>query len=280
MRFDKVRAVQDATGKRRLESTGEPPVFMACDEVLLAVGQMNAFPWIEPDAGIDFDGQGLPVLDPQTLQSSLPRVFFGGDAAFGPRNIITAVAHGHEAAISIDLFCQGQSLHERPVPQVNLAGQKMGVHDWLYHNQIAETERQAVPMLAKAKTLKDRLLEVELGFDQQVGQAESLRCLNCDVQTVFRADLCIECDACVDACPESCINFVDNGTEEDLRIRLKAPATNLGQRLYVSGPLPTGRVMVKDENVCLHCSICAERCPTSAWEMQKFLYHSAQAGQP
>jgi len=280
MRFDKVRAVQDAAGKRRLESTGEPPVFMACDEVLLAVGQLNAFPWIEPDAGIDFDDQGLPVLDPRTLQSSLPRVFFGGDAAFGPRNIITAVAHGHEAAISIDLFCQGTSLHKRPAPQVNLAGQKMGVHDWLYHNQIAETERQTVPMLAKAKTLKDRLLEVELGFDQQVGQTESLRCLNCDVQTVFRADLCIECDACVDACPESCINFIDNGTEEDLRTRLKAPATNLGQSLYVSGPLPTGRVMVKDENVCLHCSICAERCPTSAWEMQKFLYHSAQAGQP
>ncbi len=279
MRFDKVRAVQDAAGKRRLESTGEPPVFMPCDEVLLAVGQMNAFPWIEPDAGIDFDDQGLPVLDPRTLQSSLPQVFFGGDAAFGPRNIITAVAHGHEAAISIDLFCQGKSLLERPVPQVNLAGQKMGVHDWLYHNQIAETERQTVPMLAKAKTLKDRLLEVELGFDQKVGQAESLRCLNCDVQTVFRADLCIECDACVDACPESCINFIDNGTEEDLRTRLKAPATNLGQSLYVSGPLPTGRVMVKDENVCLHCSICAERCPTSAWEMQKFLYHSAQAGQ-
>nr|WP_319586992.1 FAD-dependent oxidoreductase [uncultured Desulfobulbus sp.] len=280
MRFDRVRAVQDAAGKRRLESTGEPPVFMACDEVLLAVGQMNAFPWIEPDAGIHFDAQGLPVLDPHTLQSSLSQVFFGGDAAFGPRNIITAVAHGHEAAISIDLFCQGTSLHERPAPQVNLAGQKMGVHDWLYHNQIAETERQAVPMLAKAKTLKDRLLEVELGFDQQVGQTESLRCLNCDVQTVFRADLCIECDACVDACPESCINFIDNGTEEELRTRLKAPATNLGQSLYVSGPLPTGRVMVKDENVCLHCSICAERCPTSAWEMQKFLYHSAQAGQP
>ena len=280
MRFDKVRVVQDATGKRRLESTGEPPVFMACDEVLLAVGQLNAFPWIEPDAGIDFDAQGLPVLDPRTLQSSLPQVFFGGDAAFGPRNIITAVAHGHEAAISIDLFCQGTSLHERPAPQVNLAGQKMGVHDWLYHNQIAETERQTVPMLAKAKTLKDRLLEVELGFDQKVGQTESLRCLNCDVQTVFRADLCIECDACVDACPESCINFVDNGTEEDLRTRLKAPAKDLGQSLYVSGPLPTGRVMVKDENVCLHCSICAERCPTSAWEMQKFLYYSAQAGQP
>jgi ferredoxin len=165
------------------------------------------------------------------------------------------------------------------VPQVNLAGQKMGVHDWLYHNQVAETERQAVPMMSKAKSLKDRLLEVELGFDRQIGQAESLRCLNCDVQTVFHAAECIECDACVDACPESCINFVDNGSEEALRTRLRAPAQNLGQDLYVSGPLPTGRVMVKDENVCLHCGICAERCPTSAWEMQKFFYQSAQAGQ-
>lgn len=280
MHFDRVAPGIDSQGKQRLQSTGEEPVFIPCDEVLLAVGQLNAFPWIEPDAGILFDDQGLPVLDPHTLQSSLPRVFFGGDAAFGPRNIITAVAHGHEAAISIDLFCQGKPLRQRPDPRVSLAGQQMGVHDWLYHNQVIDTERQAVPMLAKAKTLKDRLLEVELGFDQKVGHNEALRCLNCDVQTVFRAELCIECDACVDACPESCINFVDNGTEEDLRTRLKVPATNLSQSLYVSGPLNTGRVMVKDENVCLHCSVCAERCPTSAWEMQKFLYHSARAGQP
>lgn len=280
MRFDRVQPVHDAAGKRRLVSTGEPPVFMPCDEVLLAVGQLNAFPWIEPDVGITFDDQGLPVLDPRTLQSTLPQVFFGGDAAFGPRNIITAVAHGHEAAISIDLFCRGKALLDRPAPQVTLAGQQMGVHDWLYHNQVVETQRQAVPTVSKAKTLKDRLLEVELGFDRQVGQAEALRCLNCDVQTVFRADLCIECDACVDACPESCINFVDNGSEEDLRTRLKAPAANLTQSLYVSGPVASGKVMVKDENVCLHCSICAERCPTAAWEMQKFLYHSAQAGQP
>jgi ferredoxin len=265
MQFEKVR--------------GETPVFIECDEVLLAVGQMNAFPWIEADAGIVFDQWGLPVLDPLTLQSSLPKVFFGGDAAFGPRNIITAVAQGHQAAISIDLFCQGKPVSQRPAPQVHLAGQKMGVHDWLYHNQVAETERQAVPVLAKAKTLKDRLLEVELGFDRKIGQTESLRCLNCDVQTVFNAGECIECDACVDACPESCINFVENGSEEDLRTRLRAPAQDLGQSLYVSVSLPTGRVMVKDENVCLHCGICAERCPTSAWEMQKFLYQSAQAGQ-
>ncbi|MGD9946942.1 MAG: FAD-dependent oxidoreductase [Desulfobulbus sp.] len=279
MRFDRVQAVWDESGKRHLCSTGEEPIFLPCDEVLLAVGQLNAFPWIEADAGVEFTPQGLPKLDPQTLQSTHAQVFFGGDAAFGPRNIITAVAHGHEAAISIHLLCQGHSLDERPAPRVNLAGQKMGVHDWLYHNQVSETNRQAVPMLAKAKTLKDRLLEVELGFDRQIGQTESLRCLNCDVQTVFHADLCIECDACVDACPESCINFVDNGPEEELRSRLKAPASNLQQSLYVSGPLSTGRVMVKDENVCLHCGICAERCPTSAWEMQKFLYHSAQAGQ-
>lgn len=280
MRFEKMHNVTEASGKQRSKPTGEPPVLLPCDEVLLAVGQVNAFPWIEPDAGIAFDKDGLPVLDSRTMQSSLPHVFFGGDAAFGPRNIITAVAQGHEAAISIDLYCQGKPLSARPAPQVNLAGQKMGVHDWLYHNQIVETERQPVPMLAKAKTLKDRLLEVELGYDLQIGQTESLRCLNCDVQTVFRADLCIECDGCVDACPESCINFVDNGSEEELRTRLKAPANNLEQSLYVSVPLPTGRVMVKDENVCLHCSICAERCPTSAWEMQKFIYHSAQAGQP
>ncbi|MDY0390945.1 MAG: FAD-dependent oxidoreductase [Desulfobulbus oligotrophicus] len=280
MRFDRVRAVYNDQGQRQLLSTGEEPVFLPCDEVILAVGQLNAFPWIEPDAGIVFNEKGLPVLDPLTLQSSLDQVFFGGDAAFGPRNIITAVAHGHEAAISIDLFCQNRPLDQRPAPQVNLAGQQMGTHDWLYDNKVTDTERQAVPMVAKAKTLKDRLVEVELGFDTEVGHDEALRCLNCDIQTVFHAELCIECDACADACPVSCINFVDNGTEEDLRTRLKAPAANRSQALYVSAPLGTGRVMVKDENVCLHCSICAERCPTAAWEMQKFFYQSARAGQP
>ena len=280
MRFERVRAVCGAAGGRRLEPIGEPPVFMACDEVLLAVGQLNAFPWIEPDAGIELNRQGLPVLDPVTLQSSHPRVFFGGDAAFGPRNIITAVAHGHEAAISIDLLCQGKPLHERPSPRVMLAGQQMGVHDWLYHNQTSEAARQAVPMAAKTKTLKDRLLEVELGYDPEAGRTEALRCLNCDVQTVFLASACIECDACVDACPESCINFVDNDIEEELRSRLRAPADNLAQSLYVAGPVASGKMMVKDENVCLHCSICAERCPTAAWQMQKFFYQAAQAGQP
>lgn len=278
MHFERVEARYDDQGKRTLVPTGEPLVFMECDEVLIAVGQLNAFPWIEEDVGIEFDEWGLPVLKEGTFQSSLEHVFFGGDAAFGPKNIITAVAHGHEAAISIDLFCRGEFLAVRPLPKVHLEGQKMGVHDWLYHNQIDDEHRQAVPMMDKAKSLKDRLLEVELGFDQVVGHTETLRCLNCDVQTVFRFEECIECDACVDSCPERCINFVDNGTEEELRIRLLAPAKQLDQDLYVSDVLPTGRVMVKDENVCLHCGICAERCPTSAWEMQKYTYKIPLAG--
>ncbi len=279
MRFEKVRAEYDQDGKRRLISTKEPPVFMACDEVLLAVGQLNTFPWIEQDLGLEFDKLGLPVLNAVTFQSSIDKLFFGGDAAFGPKNIITAVAHGHEAAISIDLFCHGKTLSARPAPSVNLAGQKMGFHDWLYDNQIADTQRQVVPMVEKVKSLKDRLLEVELGFDQEIGNKEAMRCLNCDVQTVFTALECIECDACVDACPELCITFTTNGSEDDLRSRLLAPAKNRDQALYVSEPVATGRVMVKDENVCLHCGICAERCPTSAWEMQKFIYICAKAGE-
>ncbi len=280
MRFEKVSTQYDEDGKRKLVPTGEPPVLMECDEVLLAVGQLNGFPWIEEDSGIVFNEKGLPVLDPDTLQSSRDNVFFGGDAAFGPSNIITAVAHGHKAAISIDLLCNGKDLKkDRPGPKVNLAGQKMGVHDWLYHNQIADDHRQLVPVVEKAKSLRDRLLEVELGFDQQVGKKEAYRCLNCDVQTVFSFAECIECDACVDACPERCINFIENWPEEELRKRLNAPADNQEQSLYVSDVLPTGRVMVKDENVCLHCGICAERCPTSAWEMLKYSYLSPQAGQ-
>jgi len=279
MHFEKVEPRYDDQGKRTLVPTGEPHVFMECDDVLLAVGQLNAFPWIEEDLGIEFDQWGLPVLKERTFQSSLPNVFFGGDAAYGPKNIITAVAHGHEAAISIDLYCQGRPVTERPQPQVNLTGQKMGVHDWLYHNQIDDEERQVVPVADKAKSLRDRLVEVELGFDQKVGYKETMRCLNCDVQTVFYFEECIECDACVDACPERCINFTENGTEEDLRKRLNAPAKELSQSLYVSEVLPTGRVMVKDENVCLHCGICAERCPTSAWQMEKFIYKTPVAGQ-
>lgn len=277
MKFDRVTPVYASDGKRTLVSTGEDPVFFACDEVLLAIGQQNAFPWIEPDCGIDFNAQGLPVLDPVTFQSTLPAVFFGGDAAFGPGNIILAVAQGHHAAISIDKFCRNEDLTRRPAPEVSLAGQKLGFHDWIYDAEITEDLRQIVPTADKAKTLKDRLLEVELGFPLKTGKTEAKRCLNCDVQTVFDASLCIECDACVDACPTSCINFTDNGDEAELRERLLMPARNTAQDLYVSPALPTGRVMVKDENVCLHCGMCAERCPTTAWDMVKYTYKSPLA---
>jgi len=278
MSFEKVTPVYDEQGKRKLVPTGEEPVILECDEVLLAIGQQNAFPFIEPESNIAFNDYGLPELDPVTLQSSVPNVFFGGDSAFGPGNIIIAVAHGHEAAISIDLLCRGEDLHNRPEPEVTLAGQKLGFHDWLYDSHVTEDERQLVPMVDKAKSLRDRLIEVELGFAQQSGKVEAKRCLNCDVQTVFDGGLCIECDACVDACPTSCINFIENAEEEELRQQLLVPATNKEQSLYVSDILSTGRVMVKDEDVCLHCGMCAERCPTAAWEMIKYVYKSAKAG--
>ena len=278
MLFDKVEPQFDKDGNRKLVSTGDEPVHFACDEVLLAIGQQNAYPFIGPECGISFNEKGLPELDPITLQSSVPSIFFGGDSAFGPGNIIIAVAHGHQAAISIDLLCRGESLHQRPEPEVSLAGQKLGFHDWLYDSNVTEDERQIVPMVEKAKSLRDRLVEVELGFALKTGKTEAKRCLNCDVQTVFDGGLCIECDACVDACPTSCINFIENGEEEELREGLLVPARNFYQSLYVSETLPTGRVMVKDENVCLHCGMCAERCPTAAWEMIKFVYKSAQAG--
>ncbi|MGI6638796.1 MAG: FAD-dependent oxidoreductase [Desulfobulbus sp.] len=279
MRFQQVRAEYDEKGRRRLVPLEKEPIFMPCDEVLLAVGQLNAFPWIEEGLGIDFNEQGLPVLGPGTYQSTLPQVFFGGDAAYGPKNIITAVAHGHEAAISIDLFCQGLPLDLRPNSSFSLSSQQMGRQDWLYNNQVSDTQRQAVPTAPKAKTLRDRLVEVELGFDRDHGRKESYRCLNCDVQTIFYAQECIECDACADACPLTCISFVPDGPEEELRTRLRAPAGNTAQALYISGPLATGKVMVKDENLCVHCGICAERCPTSAWQMQKFFYQTPRAGQ-
>jgi ferredoxin len=278
MRFDRVEPRYDDKGRRSLISTGEEPVFMACDEVLLAVGQKNAFPFIERDIGLAFDDRGLPVVDTVTLQSTILKVFFGGDAAFGPRNVITAVAHGHQAALSIHLFCQGKDLNERPRPDVNLASQQMGIHDWVYDSHVTDDDRQKVRMEDKVKSIQDRLIEVELGFDHDRGQREAKRCLNCDIQTVFEVSTCIECDACVDICPVSCINFIENGEEEDLRSRLLIPAHNPEQSLYVSSELPTGRVMVKDENVCLHCGLCAERCPTSSWEMVKFVYTAPQAG--
>ena len=276
--FEKVRAEYDDQGRRRLVPSGEPDQHFECDDVLVAVGQENAFPWIERDIGLTFDDGGLPRVDRVTMGSSLPNVFFGGDAAFGPKNIIWAVAHGHDAAISIDRFCQGQDVADRPAPGVTLVSQKMGIHEWSYDNDISNDERFRVPLRDKAAALKDVRLEVELGFDKGLGYAEAQRCLNCDVQTVFAEPLCIECDACVDICPMDCITFTTDGAEPALRQRLKAPALNLDQDLYVSAALKTGRVMVKDEDVCLHCGLCAERCPTGAWDMQRFTLEMTHAG--
>ena len=278
MEFEKVRVEFDENNRRKLVPTGEPLARFDCDDVLIAIGQENAFPWIERDIGLEMDQWDCPVLDKKSFQSSLPHVFFGGDAAFGPENIITAVAHGHQAAISIDLYCQGKSVtDERPGPAVNLTSQKMGIHEWSYDSGISNDVRQLVPHMEKGKALSDRKLEVELGFSTDIGFQEAQRCLNCDVQTVFTEVKCIECDACVDICPMDCISFVENQEEDQLRVGLTAPAGNLAQDLYVSEQLKTERVMVKDENVCLHCGLCAERCPTSAWDMQKFLYSVAKA---
>jgi len=279
MHFEKVEAEYDENGKRSLVPTGEDLVFMEADDVLMAIGQENAFPWIERDLGIEFDKWDMPVVDELTFQSTNEKVFFGGDAAFGPENVITAVAHGHQAAVSIDLFCRGEDVRSRPAPGVTLSSQKMGVHEWSYDNAIETDQRQDVPWAPLEEVLADRKKEVELGFDRGTGYTEAERCLNCDVQTVFNEVRCIECDACVDICPTDCITFTGNGEEEELRNRLSAPAGNLAQDLYVSADLPTTRVMVKDENVCLHCGLCAERCPTTAWDMQKFLYNVSKAGQ-
>ncbi len=278
MSFEKVRAEYDAKGRRNLVPTGEPEVVVECDEVLIAVGQENAFPWIERDIGLRFDGHGMPQLDPVTLQSSLPHVFFGGDSALGPKNIIWAVAQGHDAAISIDKFLNGQDIAVRPPPGVTLVSQKMGIHEWSYDNDIANEARHKVPWRDVNQVLRNIKVEVELGFDVKTAFKEAQRCLNCDVQTVFTAQQCIECDACTDICPTDCINFADNGEEADLRGRLRAPAANVEQALYVSSTLKTGRVMVKDEDCCLHCGLCAERCPTGAWDMQKFLLEMALPG--
>ena len=278
MNFEVVRAEHDAAGRRRLVPTGAPEVFFDCDEVLIAVGQENAFPWIERDVGVAFGEWGLPVVDEATFQSTLPRVFFGGDAAFGPKNIITAVAHGHEAAVSIDLFLTGQDVARRPAPWANLVSQKMGIHEWSYDHDPSNDLRYKVPWAKAEAALASIQVEVELGFDARTAFKEASRCLNCDVQTVFAPRLCIECDACVDICPMDCISFTHNGEEADLRGRLSAPALNLTQDLLVSDAVQTGRVMVKDEDVCLHCGLCAERCPTGAWDMQKFLLHTAKAG--
>jgi formate dehydrogenase beta subunit len=277
MTFETVKAEYDARGRRKLVPTGEPEKLFECDDVLVAVGQENAFPWIERDIGLDFNEWGMPVVNEATFQSTEPRVFLGGDAAFGPKNIIWAVAHGHQAAISIHQFCQGTDVNDRPPPMVTLVSQKMGIHEWSYDNPVSPDLRFKVPHRNKAIALKDIKAEVELGFDDKLAFAEAQRCLNCDVQTIFTDNLCIECDACVDICPVDCITFTEDGEEAELRTRLMAPAHNMEQALYVSGHLKTGRIMAKDEDVCLHCGLCAERCPTGAWDMDRFLIDVAQA---
>ena len=278
MRFDIVEAVYDEKGQRSLVSTGQPAVLIECDEVLIAVGQENAFPWIESDLGIQFDKKGLPVLTKDTFQSSLKNLFFGGDAAFGPKNIITAVAQGHEAAVSIDRYLNNEDVCVRPSPITNLMSTKMGIHEWSYHNDVSTDIRFQVPWAKAEIALASIRVEVELGFDAATAFKEASRCLNCDVQTVFNRQTCIECDACTDVCPMDCITFTENREEGELRQHLTAPANNLSQDLYVSASLKSGRVVVKDEDVCLHCGLCAERCPVGAWDMQKFLLETTQAG--
>lgn len=276
--FEHVEVQHDENGRRSLVPTGRMET-VPCDQVLIAIGQENSFPWIERDIGLEFDKWDMPVLNEKTLQSSVPDIFFGGDSALGPKNIITAVAQGHEAAISIDLFLQGKDVvADRPADQINFASQKMGIHEWAYDNDISEEDRQAMPIQDLGLALKNIKLELELGYDVEKACSEAARCLNCDMATVFTPQTCIECDSCVDICPTECITFTTDGEEDDLRSRLKAPAPNHEQPLYVAGGLKTGRVMVKDENICLHCGLCSERCPTNAWDMQKVDWLVAHAG--
>jgi len=274
--FDRVETHWE-NGKRKLLSTGEDPVLVECDLVLVAIGQDASFPWIERDLGIEFDDWGMPVLNKDSLQSSHEKIFFGGDAAFGPENIITAVAHGHIAAGSIDRFLrEDKDVNAVPVGEYDLTSQKMGIHEWSYQNAVSNDERNTVPIMNLEEALSNIEAEVELGFDEKLALSEAARCLSCDVQTVFLGERCIECVACEDICPMDCINFITNGEEDDLRTRLRVPAVGNERDLYVSGELKSQKVMVKDEDVCLHCGLCAERCPTGAWDMQKFLFKATQ----
>ncbi|MFB3103743.1 MAG: FAD-dependent oxidoreductase, partial [Pseudomonadales bacterium] len=275
--FGCVKPIEGDDGRLRYVPSGEPDVFMKADHILMAIGQENHCPWIERDIGIQFDKWDCPILDEITLQSTEPNIFFGGDSAFGPENIIWASAHAHQAAISIHLYCQGGDIKEdRPEEGLNLISQKMGMHEWSYDSEHDPSLRFPVPHADKRQSLSNIKIEVELGFDIALGMKEAQRCLNCDIQTVFVDNLCIECDACVDICPMDCITFTENSEEGELRTQLMASATNLEQDLYVSGELKTGRVMVKDEDVCVHCGLCAERCPTNAWDMQKSVIHIPQ----
>lgn len=279
MEFERLQWTEDANGRQ--SSSVIDTVIIPCDSVILAIGQDNAFPWIERDAGVEFDAKGMPVVNKTTHQSTNPKVFFGGDAAWGPENIIWAVAHGHQAAISIDAHCQGRSVSERPPVGMTLVSAKVGMHSWAYANDYDPSKRAKMQHEELAKRFSDIDVEVELGFTAEQAAHEVARCLNCDIQTHFTDSLCIECDACVDVCPTNCLTITTNSSPiDELRTRLSAPALNLSQEIYVSGALPqTKRVMVKDEDVCLHCGLCAERCPTAAWDMRTFDLKLAYAGQ-
>ena len=277
--FECVTPIKGEDGRLTYEPSGEEDVFIEADHILMAIGQDNHCPWIERDIGLEFDKWDCPILDEVTFQSTNEKVFFGGDSAFGPENIIWASAHAHQAAISIHLYCQGKDLKkDRPPEGMNLISTKMGVHEWAYDAEHDPSVRNLVPLVEHKVALSNIKTEVELGFDKKLAEREAQRCLNCDVQTVFSESLCIECDACVDICPMDCISFVGNDEEEALRLALSAPAENKEQDLYVSAELPTQRVMVKDEDVCLHCGLCAERCPTNAWDMQRSVVHVPQLG--
>ena len=276
MEFDKFRSVETAKGLKQ-EIIGRE--ILPCDTVVLAIGQDNAFPFIERDIGLEFGKWDMPVVDKTTFMSTRPGVFFGGDAAFGPANIIWAVEHGHQAAISIHNYCQGVPLTERPAPGMTLASTKMGLHEWAYSNNYNTAERQKMTHVDLPVRFASMTTEVEKGFTAEQTRAEVERCLNCDIETHFIDSLCIECDACIDICPVDCLTITPNADEPELRTRFAAPAENLDQPLFVSGALKqTGRVMIKDENVCLHCGLCAERCPTYAWDMRKFMLQIPYAG--
>ncbi|MCH8917508.1 MAG: 4Fe-4S dicluster domain-containing protein, partial [Proteobacteria bacterium] len=269
MMFEKLEYTLDDKGQIRDTEVVEE-VFLACDDVVLAIGQDNAFPWIERDCGIEFGKWDMPVVDPITYQSSRKDVFFGGDAAFGPKNIIWAVEHGHQAAISIHKHCQGEDVSDRLPRGVNLLSTKMGLHEWSYSNDFEPAARRAMNHVDLKERFKKLDVEVELGFTADQVATEVERCLNCDIQTVFTESLCTECDACIDICPVDCLTIAPNGEEPAVRESLTAPAVNPDQPFFLSEPLKyTGRVMLKDENFCLHCGLCAERCPTAAWDMQQ-----------
>lgn len=267
MEFEIVRWVEDARG--RLRSEVLDTTIIPCDEVILAIGQDAAFPWIERDIGIEFNEWDMPVVDRKTFQTTRRGVFAGGDAAWGPENIIWAVEHGHQAAISIHQHCQEVPVEERPPYGQNLVSVKMGLHEWSYSNDYDAAARQAMRYAELEARIASMEVEAELGFDVARACREAERCLNCDMQTHFSDSLCIECDACIDVCPLDCLTITANG-DDDVRTRLTAPALEPDQPLFASGPLPhTGRIMFKDENLCIHCGLCAERCPTAAWDMRK-----------